>query len=202
MANNAPSTQFMQIPTSGATTTVDTPGERIAIVGTTLATNNGTTDTQITPWDFGTVDISAGAANSAVFNLIWTVTADNGNTTADNFRFWMSNDGFASTTDLKYACLSGPEINTTTDSNIDAVYVASATTGSYTYRTSNDEGEGEPTVNLAAADDTNSLSLSSGSTDGIHIAAYFAVVDEEKTGTYQGTTAGYELQCSLKFDFS
>jgi len=203
MANNAPATKFMQFATSGATTTVDTPSERTDIVGTTLATNvggAGATDTIVTAWDFGTVDISAGAANSSVLNLIWTITADEGNTTADNFRFWMSSDGFAGLTKLKYACLSGPEINTTTDANIDAVYVASAGTGTYTYR---DAATSEPTVNLAAADDTTSLSLSSGSTDGLMLAAYFAVVDEEKTGTYEGlATAGYELQCSLKFDFS
>ena len=206
MANNAPSTQFNQFPTSSATTAVDTAAERVGTISgeTTLATNNGTSDTDLNSWDFGTVDISATAGQSAVKHLVWSVTDNKGNTAADNFRLWMdgtTQNGFVNSSVMKISRLAAPAGGTT--GNLDSAYTANAITTSYTFNTIASTS-GSPTL-IDVCDDTTSIDISNlGTTDdALMLAAYMQVELDEQTGTYDGlNTAGYELQVSLKFDFS
>lgn len=201
MAANAPTTVFRNIPTSTLTTAVDTKSERATLsTGNAVSTGNGN------EWDFGSVNISNGAADSGVRMLFWKVTYANGNDTVDNFKFWLSQLGFdQAASQMKYVSLSFADTGTTTNNH--NVYVANATTGTYNWQTAT-EGVTEPgSQNVFGALDTTSFSITGVTTTGeasevVAIASYFAIADEETTGTYKGTTANYELRCSFKFDFS
>jgi len=203
---NAPTTYFRDVDITSAATTFDSLSKRGAYLGTVV--NNGGSN----PWDFGTVDISmlsAGVTFSVVKNLMWRVSpnGDNGNDVCDNFKFWVSREGFESTsTRINFQSLS--DLAGSTETNTDG-YVANAITTSYTFTAGPGDGTtAEPsTQNVYAADDTASVSLTgvqSGATsEAVWIAAYYDVADNETTGTYEGTaTAGYELVCSFKFDYS
>jgi hypothetical protein len=212
MANNAPQTRFVEVDNTTTTVALSTAAARVAHAGTSLATNDGTSpngDTFVNSWDFGTVDISGtGDVDSVVKHLIWNITNDEGNTTADNFRFWTSSDSFAGLTDLQFmalACSDGDETN----ARIDDTYVATATPSSYTGWTVDLMDNAEPSQNIDAASATSGngggLSMpgtDSASTDVILLAAYWDVRDGEKTGTFEALTTNYNLRCSLKFDFS
>lgn len=200
MPANIPTTKFRNIPTSTATTNLNTKSKRASAVSgeSTVSTGNGN------EWDFGSVNISSGAANSSVKMIFWNVTYANGNDTVDNFKFWLSSNGFDQVGSImKHTDLSFADVGTTT--NVDNVYVQNATTGSYTWTTTPEAEPGGQNVNSAV--DATSIAITGVTTTGeasevVAIAAHFAVADEETTGTYKGTTTGYELQCSFKFDFS
>ncbi|MCJ8328330.1 MAG: hypothetical protein MJK08_14660, partial [Campylobacterales bacterium] len=85
-----PTTRFREIPNNTATTAVDTTAERLAAIAgeSTVSTGSGNEA------DFGTVDISSGAADSSVLTLLWDVTADGGNTSVDTFKLWLSSNGW------------------------------------------------------------------------------------------------------------
>lgn len=200
MPANTPTSQFRNIPISTATTDLDTKSKRASSVAgqSTVSTGNGN------EWDFGSVNISAGAADSAVRMLFWNITYANGNDTADNFKFWLSSNGFDQAGSImKYTDLSFADVGTTT--NVNSVYVQNAVVGSYNWTTTDESEPGAQNVHSAV--DATSISITGVTTSGeasevVAIASYFVVADEETTGTYKGTTTGYELQCSFKFDFS
>lgn len=190
----APTTRFRLIPNNTATTAVDTAAERIgAIAGSsTISTGAGNEA------DFGTVDISGGAANSGVLTMLWDVTADGGNTTVETFKLWLSSNGFDQAGSvIKFQPLSGAD--QAAPSNTEN-YVQSATTGSYTWATM---PEAEPGAqNVYPSDEGSSMALSTTSDDAIMWAMYAAIASGETTGTYKGTDAGYELQFSFKYSYS
>jgi len=201
MPANIPTTKFRNIPLATATTAVDTKSERAGVVsGESVVSTGGGNE-----WDFASVNISGGAANSAVRTIFWDVTYANGNDTVDNFKFWLptATNGFEMASDMLFTTLSFDDVGTTT--NVSDVYAANATVGSY-------NGwavipASEPSQNVYSAVDTTSIAITGVTTSGeasevVAIAAYFAIADEETTGTYRGTTSGYELQCAFKFDFS
>lgn len=200
MPANIPTTKFRNIPISTATTALNTKSKRASAVAgeATVSTGNGN------EWDFGSVNISSGAANSAVRMIFWNVTYANGNDTADNFKFWLSSEGFdQGATVMKYTDLSFADVGTTV--NVNSVYVQNAVVGSYTWTNADASEPGAQNVHSAV--DATSIAITGVTTTGeasevVAIASYFAVADEETTGTYKGTTTGYELQCSFKFDFS
>ena len=202
---NAPTTYFRDVAISSATTVFDTLGKRGAYLGTVV--DNGGSD----PWDFGTVDISmlsTGVTFSVVKNLMWRVSpnGDNGNDVCDNFKFWVSREGFEDvSTRIQFASLSDSGTGTTNTAN----YVQNAITTTYSMTAGPGDGTtAEPaSQNVWAADDTASVSLvgvqAGATSEAVWIAAYYDVADNETTGTYEGTiTAGYELVCSFKFDYS
>jgi len=200
MAANTPTVEFRSIPVATATTALDTKSERaLAVSG-----QSGVTTGVGHEWDFGTVDISGGQADSGVRMLFFDVTFANGNTSADNFKFWLSSNGFDQAGSvMKFVDLSFADTGTTT--NVDEVYVAGATVGSYTFASVPEAEPGAQNVN--AADDTTSIAITGVTTTGeasevVAIASYFAIADEETSGTYKGTDSGYELRCSFKLDFS
>ena len=148
--------------------------------------------------DFGTVDISGGAANSDVKMLMWGVTADGGNTAVDTFLFWLSTNGFDQAgTVVKFQPISGADQAT---ASLTENYVQSATVGSYTWATLT---ESEPAaINVYPSDEGSSMVLSTAADDTIMIAMYVAVAADETTGTYKGTTADYQFQHSFKYSYS
>ena len=198
----APTTQFKDIATSTATTDLDLKSERVTAAGSGTLVNDGGSN----PWDFTagdtlTVDISAGANVSPVRMIFWNVTANNGNTLVDNFKFWFSNVGFIqSASKLRYVSLSFGDFPTT--ANVDNVYVANAVTGSYKWNDADEGGTPPGSQNVFAADDTTSISIGTVPSEFIAIAGHFSIDAGEQTGTYMGTTANYEAQCSLKYDYS
>lgn len=189
-----PTSVFRQFPNNTATTAVDTPAERLAAIAgeSTVSTGAGN------ELDFGTVDISGGAADSGVENWIWHISADGGNTTAEDFRLWMSTNGFDQAgTVLKFVATSGADQGTPSST---ANYVASATTASYTFANLPESLPGAQ--NVYPTDEGTSMTLSTTSDDGIMAAMYLAVASGETTGTYKGTDAGYEFQFSFRYTYS
>jgi len=189
-----PTTRFREWPLATATTALDTAAERLAAVASEAVVSTGSGN----ELDFGTVDISAGAANSGVKTCAWDVTADGGNTTVETFKLWLSSNGFDQAgTVVKFQPLSGGDnaAPSTTEN-----YVANAVVGSYTWATM---PESEPgTQNVYPTDEGTSMALSTTSDDVVFWAEYLAVASGETTGTYSGTTADYQFQHTFKYSYS
>ena len=189
-----PTTRFRLIPQSTATTAVDTAAERLAAISGESVVSTGDGNEA----DFGTVDISGGAANSNVLTLLWDVTADGGNTLVEDFKLWMSSNGFDQAGSVcKFQPLSGADQGSPSNTEN---YKANAGTGDYTYSTI---PESEPgAINVWPSDEGSSMTLSTTSDDVIMWAMYLAIAANETTGTYKGTDAGMELQFSFKYSYS
>jgi hypothetical protein len=199
MPANPPSTQFLDVATATAEADLDTPAERSAFAGTGVSTGLGN------EWDFGTVDISGGAANSAVKTLFWRVTEANGNDTVDNFKVWLSNEGFDQVASVMRFTDGGLSFDDTGAPANTQTYVQSAGIGTYTF--ADIPTPAEPGAqNVYAANDAGSITItnitSPTPSEVVAFAAYFAIADEETTGTYRGLKIDYQLQCSFKFDYS
>jgi len=190
----APTTRFRLIPNTTAAAALDTAAERLAAVSGESVVSTGAGNEA----DFGTVDISGGAANSGVLHILWDVTADGGNTLVETFKLWCSSIGFAQAGSVvKVQPVSGADQVTPSDTEN---YVANATTASYTWATM---VESEPGAqNVFPSDEGSSMALSTTSDDVVMWAMYLAIAADETTGTYSGTTAGYELQFSFKYAYS
>jgi hypothetical protein len=190
----APTTRFRTIPNATATTAVDTAGERLSSISgqATISTGAGN------ELDFGTIDISGGAANSAVKHVLWDVTADGGNTEVSAFKLWMSSNGFDQVGSvMKFRALSGADKSSP---SLTQNYVANATTASYTFATLD---ESEPaSQNVFPSDEGTSMVLSTASDDVVMFALYAAIASGETTGTFKGTDAGRELQFSFKYAYA
>lgn len=190
----APTTRFRLIPQATTTAAVDTAGERKGTIAsqTVISTGEGNEA------DFGTIDISGGAANSGVLTMLWDVTADGGNTLVETFKLWMSSNGFDQAGSVcKFQPLSGADQGSpSTTEN----YVANGVVGSYTWATIPETEPGSQ--NVYPSDEGSSMALSTTSDDAIMWAMHLAIAASETTGTYKGTTSGYELQFSFKYAYS
>lgn len=189
-----PTTRFRLIPQATATTAVDTAAKRIGVIASSSVITTGVGNEA----DFGTIDISGGAANSGVLTMLWDVTADGGNTLVESFKLWMSSSGFDQAGSVcKLQPLSGAD--QASPSNTEN-YVADAVVASYTFA---DMPESEPGAqNVWPSDEGTSMALSTTSDDAIMWAMYLAIAASETTGTYKGTDSGYELQFSMKYAYS
>jgi hypothetical protein len=189
-----PTTRFRLIPQATAAADIDSEAERLAAISgqSTISTGVGNEA------DFGTIDISGGAANSGVLTMLWDVTADGGNTLVESFKLWMSSNGFDQAGSVcKLQPLSGAD--QASPSNTEN-YVADAVVASYTFA---DMPESEPGAqNVWPSDEGTSMALSATSDDAIMWAMYLAIASGETTGTYKGTDSGYELQFSFKYAYS
>jgi hypothetical protein len=189
-----PTTRFSLIPQSTAVADIDTAAERLAAIsGESVVSTGGGNEV-----DFGTIDISGGAADSTVKTVLWDVTADGGNTSVDTFKVWLSTNGFDQAgTVLKFQQLSGDDQGTPT---LTENYIVNAVVGSYTWTTI---PESEPgAINAYPTDEGSSMVLSTTSDDVVMWAMYLAVAASETTGTYKGTDSGYEFQMSFKYAYS
>jgi hypothetical protein len=189
-----PTTRFRLIPNNTAAAAVDTPAERLAEISGQAVKSTGDGNEV----DFGTIDISSGAANSGVQTVLWDVTADGGNTAVEAFKLWLSSNGFDQAGSvIKMQPLSGADQASPSDTEN---YVADAVVGSYTWA---DMPEAEPGAqNIFPSDEGASMALSTVSDDAIMWAMYAAIAASETTGTYKGSTENYELQFSLKYSYS
>lgn len=189
-----PTTEFRTWPITIATTAVDTAAERLAAIAGESSVSTG----EGNELDFGTIDISGGAANSTVKMLMWGVTADGGNTTVETFKFWLSSNGFDQAgTVVKYRPISGGDQGSPSNTEN---YIQNATTGSYSFTTLDESEPGAQ--NVYPSDEGSSMALSTAADDTIMIALYVAAADSETSGTYKGTDAGYEFQYSFKYSYS
>ncbi len=189
-----PTTRFREIPLTTVATAIDTAAERLAAISGESAISTGVGN----ELDFGTVNVSGGAADSLVKTMLWDVTADGGNTVVDTFLFWLSSNGFDQAGSvLKFIALSGADQGTPVNTEN---YVVNAITSTYTFVTA---PESEPGAqNAYPSDEGSSMALSTTSDDVIMWAEYVAIAASETTGTYKGTDAGFEFQHSFKFSFS
>lgn len=190
----APTVRFRTFPITVTVAELDTAAERLAAIAgqSIIATGVGN------ELDFGTVDISEGAANSLVKMLVWDITADGGNTLVENFLLWMSSNGFDQVGSImKFQPISGGDQGSP---SLTENYIVNAVVGSYTWATLD---EAEPGAqNVYPTDEGSSMVLSTTADDVIIVALYTVVADDETTGTYKGTDSGYELQFSFKYAYS
>lgn len=190
----APTTRFRLIPQGTAAAAVDTAAERLAEIASQSVVSTGDGNEA----DFGTVDISGGAANSGVLTLIWDVTADGGNTQVDTFKLWLSSNGFDQAGSvIKFQPLSGADQESPSNTEN---YVANGVVGSYTWSTIPESEPGGQ--NVWPSDEGASMALSTTSDDVVMWAMYAAIAASETTGTYKGTDSGNELQFSFKYSYS
>jgi len=189
-----PTTRFRLIPQNTAATAIDSAAERLAEVSgqSVVSTGDGN------EVDFGTIDISSGAANSGVKTVLWDVTADGGKTVAEDFRLWCNAIGFDQAGSVvKVQPLSGADKESPSDTEN---YVANGVVASYTWATME---ESLPAAqNVFPTDEGASMALSTASDDAVMWAMYLAIAASETTGTYKGTTSGYELQFSFRYSYS
>lgn len=180
----APTTEFNEILTSLADTALDSSAERLAI-DDVISTGAGN------ELDFGNVNISGGAANSAVKAMFWQVTAYGTNSQVENFRFWLSQNGW----DQAGSVVKWDhwQLDATSE------WVQNPTTGDVG-STSLDETE--PSQNVYAPDASHTTYITSGANDTCEaIPMYVAVAASETAGTYKGTDSGFEFQFSFKYDY-
>lgn len=190
----APTVRFRTFPIAVTVEELDTAGERLAAIAGQSVISTGAGN----ELDFGTVDISAGAANSLVKMLVWDITADGGNTLVEDFLFWLSSNGFDQAgTVVKFQPISGDDQGAPSNTEN---YIVNAVVGSYTWATLD---EAEPGAqNVYPTDEGTSMVLSTTADDVIMVALYVVVADNETTGTYKGTDAGNEFQYSFKYSYS
>jgi len=194
-----PSTRFRTIPNSTDTTAINLKSERLANISGQAIVSTGDGNEA----DFGTVDISGGAANSAVVHVLWDVTADGGNATVETFKFWNNLEGFdIAGSKCRYQAVGGID-NTSPVNNEN--YVLNAVVGSYTWGDSPTSEPGAinlwPTTPPSGTEDT-SMALSTTSDDVIMWANYIAIAAGETPGTYKNEDAGFQLQFTLKYTYS
>ena len=187
-----PTSRFRLIPQSTPTGSIDSTAERLAAIsGQSVITTGAGNEA-----DFGVVNISDGAENSGVLTMLWDITAHGGNTSAELFKLWCSSNGFdmgGSVVKVQPLC-GGDGTPVLTEE-----YVASGVVGSYTWATM---VEAEPgAINLWPSDEGSSITLNP-TEDAVMWAMYLAIADNETTGTYKGTDAGFQLQFSFKFSYS
>lgn len=190
-----PTTRFRLIPNATAVADVNTSAKRIAAIAgeSTVSTGIGNEA------DFGTIDISGGAANSSVLTILWDVTALGGNTTFETFKLWLSDNGFdIAASVLKVQPLSGADQGAPA---LTENYKANAGTGDYTFASM---VEAEPgAINVWPTDEATSMGVAGATSDDVVFwAMYCAIAANETTGTYKGTDAGMELQFSFKYSYS
>jgi hypothetical protein len=189
-----PTARFRLIPQATATTAVDTANERKGSIADQSIITTGVGNEA----NFGTIDISGGAANSGVLTMLWDITADGGNTLVESFKLWMSSNGFDQAGSVcKMQPLSGGDQASPSETEN---YVANGVVASYTWATLDESEPGSQ--NVFPSDEGTSMALSTTSDDAIMFALYLAIAASETTGTYKGTTSGYELQFSFKYAYS
>ena len=189
-----PTIQFRTFPISVGVTALDTAAERLAAIAGQSVISTGAGN----ELDFGTIDISGGAANSAVKMLVWGITADGGNTLVEDFKFWLSSNGFDQAGSvLKFQPISGDDQGSPSNTEN---YIVNAVIGSYTWATLDESEPGAQ--NVYPSDEGSSMALSTAADDVIMAALYAAIAASETTGTYKGTDAGYECQFSFKYAYS
>lgn len=188
-----PTTRFRDFPLATAVAAVDTAAKRLAAIGSESVITTGAGN----ELDYGSVDISGGAANSVVTNCHWDVTADGGNTNVDTFLLWLSSNGFVQAgTVVKFQPIQGADGTPVLTED----YIVNAVVGSYTWATI---PEAEPgAINVYPTDEVSSMVLSTTSDDTVMWASYVSVASGETTGTYKGTDSGYEFQFSFKYSYS
>lgn len=190
----APTVRFRAFPITVTVAELDTAAERLAAIAGQSIISTGAGN----ELDFGTVDISGGAANSLVKMLVWDITADGGNTLVEDFLFWLSSNGFDQAgTVVKFQPISGDDQGAP---SLTENYIVNAVVGSYTWATL---PEAEPgAINVYPSDEGSSMVLSTAADDVIMVALYVVVADNETSGTYKGTDAGMEFQYSFKYSYS
>ena len=189
-----PTVRFREIPNNTPEISVDTAGERLSTISGEAVRSTGSGNEA----DFGVVDISEGAANSGVLTMLWDITADGGNTLVENFKLWLSSNGFDQAASvIKFIPLSGADQATPSDTEN---YIVDASVASYSFV---DMPEAEPGAqNVYPSDEGSDMVLSTTSDDVVMWAMYAAIGDNETTGSYYGLKTDFELQFSFKYSYS
>ena len=195
-----PTSRFRRFPGSDATTAFNTEAQRIAALTGDAAVGFGAPPAGGTPVDLGIIDISGGAANSAVQYVRWDITADGGNTLAEDFRLWFptADDGFDQAgTLLKFQPISGSDQGAP---SLTENYSQNPVVGDFTWATF--PAADPAAINVYPTDEGSSMVLSTGSDDVVAWAIYLAVDAVETTGTYEAATAGFEFRMTYQFSYS
>lgn len=205
----APTTQFKSLAISLAATALDTVAERRTefTAGTTISTGAGN------EWNFGTIDISGGAADSLVKMAMWKVTVNGGNTLVDTFILWISTAAGQPADQWGFAqgatTFKGMALRYEAGAN-GAAYVANASTSSYSSWSAS--GAIDPvqvattpvSQNVYSATGTTSIDITTIDTsdDVVGWEGYLHVAAGETTGTYKGLDSGKEFRANYRYSYS
>lgn len=180
----APTTEFNNFALSMVIADLDTNAERLAI-DDLISTGSGN------EWDFGSVNISGGQVDSAVRAMAWQVSSFGANAQVENFRFWLSTNGFDQAGSVANYVVWKLDATSEWEQSPSPPLSGEATLP-----------ETEPSQNVFQGGDGSTTSIPSGDNDTTQaIALYFAIDGSETTGEYKGTESGYELQFSFKYDY-
>jgi hypothetical protein len=190
----APTARIRTIPLSTEATAINTAGKRTGSISGQAVVSTGSGNEA----NFGTVDISAGAANSDVLMMLMDFTADGGNSVVEDFKLWLSASGFdMEDTALMYAPLSGSDQTGAAETEN---YQKDASDDTYSFTALPDSEPGSQ--NLFPSDEGSSMDLDTTSDDALMWAWYLAVASGETTGTYKGTDTGNEFRATIKYSYS
>lgn len=194
-----PTIRFRLIPQDTPVASVDTPAERIAaIAGQSIISTGAGHEV-----DWGTINISGGAANSTVKTMLWDITANGGNTAVETFKLWIpgASIGFdIAASVVKVQPLRGNDEGAGPWDDTEQ-YIVNGVVASYTWATMVETEPGAQ--NIWPSDEGLSMDISGGaSDDAVLWAVYLAIAAGETTGTYKGADAGKELQFSCKYSYS
>ena len=196
----APTTVFTLIANTKTAAELDTEAERLTEAAAGAVKSTG--DPNET--DFGTVDISGGAANSGVLTMTWRCTVNGGNTTIDNAEIWLATNGFVQAGSvIKHQPLTGDDTSSVVNTES---YIVNAVVGSYTWATmpESEQSTANLWVNDGSTGEQTSIDITTPATsdDAVMWATYAAIAASETTGTYRGLDSGYELRYNLKYEYS
>ena len=181
----APTTEFNELSLALAGTALDANAERLAI-DSVISTGAGN------ELDFGSVNISGGQADSDCKAMAWQASAYGANSQVENFRFWISTEGFdIAGTVIKYGDWKLDDVTEWVQNEVPPI------TGEVGNLPSS-----EPAQNIHQGGDGTTASITSADNDTTEaIVMYVAVDATETTGVYKGTDAGFEFQFSFKYDY-
>lgn len=180
----AVTTEFNQLLMTLVAADLDTNAERLAI-DNVVSTGAGN------ELDFGNVNISGGQIDSDPKAVCWQVSAWSTHTQVENFRFWLSSNGFD----------DAPTVIKHVDWKLDSVSEWE-TSPTPPLSGEADLPEAEPAQNIHQGGDGTTTSITSGDNDTSEaICNYVYVGASESVGTFKGTDSGFEFQYSFKYDY-
>ena len=190
-----PTSRFRQIPQSTAVTAVNTTAKRLAAITGEREVSTGTGN----ELRFGIADISTGAAYSDVATVLWDITANGGNTTVKDFKFWLASNGFdVAGSILKMVPLSGAD---QAAPSLTENYKADAEYNYYSFSTMPEATPGS--INVYPTDEGTSMSIAGGASDDVIMVGLCAyIASTETTGFYYGTASGYSLRFNYLYTYS
>ncbi len=199
----APIIEFRQFSLGVSDTAINTPLKRVgALTGDNVIDDGGGGGAEL---DFGIVDISSGAADSALIPARLLFTNNSGNTLVEDFELFLLTADYGFTLANTDVNMTEDGIGSSADTNANTQLWddTSPDIASYTWSELSPTETG--TLNLRpAGTDGTSIDITTLATtdDGILWVNYIHVEILEETGTYKAADAGKQFRYSLTYSYS